>query len=63
MNLNDSETKLIKAKTLANRYSVSLRQIQLWTKTGVLPVYKLGRRCVRYSIDECDEVMNNYKNL
>jgi len=56
-----SETKLVTTDSLARRYEVSARQIQLWTTNGLLPVVKLGRRCVRYPITECDAALAKFQ--
>ncbi len=56
-----SEKKLVTTDALARRYDVSARQIQLWTTNGLLPVVKLGRRCVRYPVTECDAVIEKFK--
>jgi hypothetical protein len=55
------ETKLVSTDSLARRYEVSARQIQLWTTNGLLPVVKLGRRCVRYPVAECDAALAKFQ--
>lgn len=56
-----SEKKLVTTNTLARRYELSPRQIQLMTSNGLLPVVKLGRRCTRYPITECDAALAKFQ--
>lgn len=48
---------LVSAETLAARYGVSPKTIRKWGREGFLPFVKLSRRCVRYPVAECDEVI------
>lgn len=48
---------LASAETLAARYGVSPKTIRKWGREGFLPFVKLSRRCVRYPVAECDEIV------
>ncbi len=51
---------LVTTKQLAERYQVVPRYIQLLTERGILPVVKLGRRCVRYNVNDSDDAMSHF---
>jgi len=55
--VSDTEQLLTDGKGLAARYYVAIRTIQQWQAEGRIPFIKLGRRCVRYPIAECDEII------
>lgn len=54
------DIKLVVISVLARRYGVSVRCIQKWTAAGILPVHKLGRRCIRYDVAACDAAMDKF---
>ena len=41
---------LVKVEYIAKALSVSKRQVGYWAEQGRIPFYKLGKRCVRYSL-------------
>jgi len=49
--------KLISAKELAVRYSVSAKTIRKWGRCALLPVVKLNCRCIRFDVEACDTVI------
>jgi predicted site-specific integrase-resolvase len=48
----ESSPVLVKAGDIANALSVSMRQVGYWSEEGRIPCYRLGKRCVRYSLPE-----------
>ena len=56
-NASSAQPVMVDAKDLAARYGVCEKTIRKWTHTRRIPHYKLSRRCVRYSVSECDEVI------
>lgn len=50
--------KLISAKELAQRYSVSAKTVRKWARCAFLPVVRLNCRCIRFDLEKCDEVIN-----
>ena len=53
------DMKLVTGDFLSKRYGVSDRTIYRWAKDGFLPCYRLGRRCVRYPLQACDDIVNS----
>jgi predicted site-specific integrase-resolvase len=53
----ESQPILLDAEQLANRYGVAKKTIRKWGQEGKLPFFKISRRCVRYPIAECDEII------
>lgn len=51
--------KLIKKREAAERYSVSLRQIDNLIRDGIMPTIKLGRRCIRIPVTQADAVLES----
>ena len=41
--------ELLDVNGVARLFSVSDRQVRKLTAAGILPVFRIGRRCVRYS--------------
>lgn len=60
-NTDNVEARFADTVTLARRFSVSVRQIQKWTSAGILPVHKLGRRCIRYDVAKCDLAVDSFQ--
>jgi hypothetical protein len=52
------EAKLISAKQLAVRYSVSAKTVRKWARTSLLPVVRLNCRCIRFDIEKCDSIID-----
>ncbi len=48
---------LMTKREACQRYSLSLRHLSDLVSSGVLPQIKLGRRCVRLPITQCDAAM------
>ena len=46
--------KLISAKELGERYSVSSKTIRNWALSSFLPAVRLSSRCVRFDLEQCD---------
>jgi hypothetical protein len=46
--------KLVPAKDIAERYSVTAKIVRKWARLGVLPVVKFNCRCVRFDVEKCD---------
>ncbi len=49
--------KLVSAKELAARYSLSPKTVRKWAASGLLPVVRLNNRCLRFDVEECDAVI------
>lgn len=52
---------LLNREAAAKRFAISTRFLAELTAEGVLPVVRLGRRCVRWPLAECDEIILRYK--
>lgn len=61
----DEQTKnlfrLIKKDELATALSVSPRTVEGWVKAKRVPVYKLGRRCVRFNLTEVITALKKFR--
>ncbi len=57
------QIKLISAKELAARYSVSAKTIRKWARCQLLPVTRLGKRCLRFDVEKCDELVRRRTRL
>ena len=42
---------------MADRYAVSVRQIDQWKADGVLPFMRGGRKLIRFPVERCDEIV------
>lgn len=54
---NPAAALLVDAETLATRYGVARKTIRNWGQDGTLPYVKISRRCVRYPVQACDEII------
>lgn len=48
-------------KAIAERYSLSERQIDYLREKGVLPFYVVPSRCIRFDPKECDVAMKRFR--
>lgn len=48
---------LVDAETLAARYGIAPKTVRKWGQDGTLPYVKMGRRCVRYPVADCDRII------
>jgi hypothetical protein len=55
--------KFVTTKDLAARYSVHHRTIAKWVRCRILPVVKINRRCVRFDVQKCDEILDKRTRL
>jgi len=55
--MNNRISQLVSAKDLALRYSVSAKTVRKWARTSLLPVVRLNCRCIRFDIENCDEII------
>jgi|GEM_PF-6147373 hypothetical protein len=46
---------------LAARYAISPRQVQKFVESGVFPTVRMGRRCLRFDVAECDAALDRFK--
>ena len=53
-------TRAITKKVFAQRWMLSERFVADLMSDGVIPIVKLGRRCVRIPIPEADEALLRY---
>jgi excisionase family DNA binding protein len=54
------EPKFATRVELATRYRVGLRTLDRWLSEGRLPKVRLGKRCVRLPIAECDAALQKF---
>lgn len=52
---------LTTTRGLAERYSISPRQVQKFVESGVFPTVRMGRRCLRFDVAECDAAIELFK--
>lgn len=48
-------------KQIAERYNISPRQVDYLREKGVLPVYVVPARCIRFDPSECDIAMKKFR--
>lgn len=53
----EPQCELVKAAFLAFRYSVSEKYIRKRAAEGYFPKVVLSRKCVRFPLSECDEIV------
>lgn len=46
-------------KQVAQRYQVSVRCVQNWTKLGIIPFVRLGR-VLRFNLSVCDAALSKH---
>ena len=46
--------RLVSAKTLAERYGVTMKDVSKWTRCGLLPVIRITKRSARYDLEQAD---------
>lgn len=54
---NPADQLLVDAPTLARRFGVSVKCIRKWASDGFIPFVKISRRCCRYPVAACDEII------
>ncbi len=54
------QTLLLTAAQLAQEIQVSRRSVGLWTASRKIPAIKLGRRCVRYDLQQVREALRKF---
>lgn len=59
-NENELERRAITKQRFADRWDVTERYIEILIKDNVLPVVKLGKRCVRVPVVEGDAALMRY---
>ena len=52
---------IVTKKELASLLRVSTRQIEYWQAAKIIPVIRIGRRCVRYSSERVVEALVQYE--
>ncbi len=52
---------LVRKADLARLLSVSPRSIEAWVASRRIPAYKLGRRCIRFSLPEVLQALDRFK--
>ena len=55
------ETLLVDCETLARRYGVSEKFIRKRTQEGFFPCVKLSRRCTRWPVEACDQIVERFR--
>jgi len=55
------ERKLADTSALARRYAISPRQVQKFVESGVFPTVRMGRRCLRFDVQKCDEALSRFE--
>lgn len=53
----ESAPLLVDAETLAARYGIAVKTVRKWGMDGTLPYVKISRRCCRYPLASCDEII------
>jgi predicted DNA-binding transcriptional regulator AlpA len=56
------ESKLLKKRQIAARYSISIRTINDLMQKRVLPYYRLGPRIIRFDPLKCDIAWSYYEH-
>ena len=46
---------------IAERYSISSRQVQKMVQAGIFPTVKIGARCLRFPVADCDAALDRFK--
>ncbi len=52
-----SRHQLVTAKVLATRYAVEKSMVYKWVRCGALPAIRISRRCIRFNLAECDQLL------
>lgn len=60
-NSKSIDRQLVDAQTLAYRYSVATKTIRKWGHEGKLPFVRLSGKCTRYSLEECDAIIDGLR--
>ncbi len=53
----ESAPLLVDADTLAARYGIASKTVRKWGADGTLPFVKISRRCCRYPLEACDDII------
>jgi hypothetical protein len=59
---NQNDCRALTRKSFAARWEISERFVNILIHDGILPVVKLGRKCVRIPIEEGDKALLRYKS-
>jgi predicted site-specific integrase-resolvase len=54
---NPAAPLLVDAETLATRYGIAEKTVRKWGQDGTLPYVKISRRCCRYPLEACDDII------
>jgi len=60
-NSKSASTRLLTKNELAIQLGVSPRTIETWVACRRIPVYKFGRRCVRFDLQEVREALRHFR--
>ena len=58
-----SDCRALTRKSFAERWEISERFVNILIRDGILPVVKLGRKCVRVPINEGDAALLEFKTI
>lgn len=47
---------------LASRYQVHARTVDEWRRRGILPVFVVSARLVRFPVSDCDEGVRRFRH-
>lgn len=57
VSLNQREKRLYTANDIAEMFSVARSTVDNWARQGILTKIKIGRKCVRFNVDEVERLL------
>jgi len=52
-----TEEQLVTAEELGRLYGISPKTVRKWGASGFFPVVRLSKKCVRYPLASCNEIV------